>query len=425
MKCTRTARVRWPRSPGRLRSLFRVAILTALLAALGLAPWAKATPGAAPVARAPAKHALPPANPFARRGMWIWVLARSDGGDLNTIIARARRNGIGTLMIKAGDGSSPWSQFNSTVVSAFHGAGLKVCAWQYVYGTYPVAEADVGAGAARAGADCLLIDAESEYEGKYVSAQTYLTTLRQQVGARFPVALAGFPYTDFHPGFPYSVFLGPGGAQYNVPQMYWKDIGVSVEFVYAHTFAYNRMFQRQIFPLGQVYDSPPIGQIFRFRQLARAYGAPNVSWWDWQEGAPSDFYAISRGVGPIPGFVPDIAIANLKQRARGDLVVWAQEHLVSAGYPLAIDGRFSPATLSAVEQFQTAKGLPVDGLIGADTWQALLRYSPVKVSWEIRRKKVVAVTARAGQPVREPVPASASLRAKRYEIPRDLGAGRP
>ena len=41
-------------------------------------------------------------------------------------------------------------------------------------------------------ADCLLIDAESEYEGKYIAAQTYIQRLRKLIGANFPVALAGF-----------------------------------------------------------------------------------------------------------------------------------------------------------------------------------------------------------------------------------------
>ena len=81
------------------------------------------------------------------------------------------------------------------------------------------------------------------------------------------MALAGFPYVDYHPGFPYSVFLGPGGAQYNSPQMYWVDIGTSVNTVYAHTYAYNTVYEREIDPLGQVYQNPPLGQIIRFRQL--------------------------------------------------------------------------------------------------------------------------------------------------------------
>ena len=80
--------------------------------------------------------------------------------------------------------------------------------------------------------------------------------LRSLIGPRYPVALAAFPYVDFHPSFPYSVFLGPGGAQYNAPQMYWRDIGTSVAAVYAHTYSFNRIYQRPIFPLGQLYSQP-------------------------------------------------------------------------------------------------------------------------------------------------------------------------
>ena len=47
-----------------------------------------------------------------------------------------------------------------------------MCAWQYVYGNHPIAEAEVGAEAVHDGADCLVIDAEGEYEGKYVQAQS-------------------------------------------------------------------------------------------------------------------------------------------------------------------------------------------------------------------------------------------------------------
>ena len=58
-----------------------------------------------------------------------------------------------------------------------------MCAWQYVYGTDPVAEAEVGARAVANGAQCLVIDAEAEYEGRYASAQVYLRTLRAAIGA--------------------------------------------------------------------------------------------------------------------------------------------------------------------------------------------------------------------------------------------------
>ena len=167
------------------------------------------------------------AKALSTRGMWIWYVSQSSGGSLSGIISTARAHGISTVMIKAGDGAGVWSQFSASLVSALHSSGLKVCAWQYVYGNNPAGEAQVGATAVRNGADCLLIDAEAEYEGKYVAAQQYMRKLRQLIGANYPVGLAGFPYVDYHPAFPYSVFLGPGGAQNNTPQMYWADIGVS------------------------------------------------------------------------------------------------------------------------------------------------------------------------------------------------------
>ncbi len=363
-------------------------------------------------------------NPLAARGMWIWELSSSNGGNLGSIIARARLNGMTTLLIKSGDGSGTWSQFNRSMVSTFHRAGLNVCAWQYVYGNNPVGEAQVGAAAVRNGADCLMIDAESEYEGKYVSAQTYMSTLRRLIGRNFPLALAGFPYVDYHPGFPYSVFLGPGGAQYNAPQMYWRDIGVSVDTVFAHTYAFNRMYGRSIVPLGQIYNSPPAGDILRFRQVSRAYGAPSVSWWDWQEGNSGAFHAASRPVGSLRGFAPNRILATLPPHAQGDLVVWAQEHLISAGTRIAVDGDFGPGTLSAVKRFQSAHGLAADGVIGTQTWTALLRYGAANVSWVISKNRQQAVLARSGIH-QELVPKSAKLRAKHNEIPASLGAGRP
>ncbi len=366
-------------------------------------------------------------GPLAGRAMWIWELPSTNHGDVSSIVASARRYGVGTLLIKAGDGTGMWSQFNSSLVATLHADGLRVCAWQYVYGNHPVAEADVGAAAVRHGADCLLIDAESEYEGKYISAQTYIQRLRSRVGTNYPLALAGFPYVDYHPGFPYSVFLGPGGAQYNAPQMYWKDIGTTTDAVFAHTYADNLIYRRPIFPLGQVYSRPPPHQIFRFRELSRVYGASGLSWWDWQETTTASWNAISRPAGILPGYQPYFLMSAIKKGAAGDLVVWAQEHLISAGYRLGVDGGFGANTRRAVLGFQHSYGLTTDGIVGPATWSALLRYRPVPIRWNVRGTMRPAAISDAGaRAVRAaPVPASASRHAKRDEIPASLGAGRP
>jgi hypothetical protein len=385
----------------------------------GVSPTGPQAPGGG----APRKLTRAPANPFAGRSMWIWELSSSNDGSLASIIATAHQHGIGTLIIKSSDGVDMWSQFTPQLVSSLHAGGLRACAWQYVYGIHPIEEAQLGAAAVRDGANCLLIDAESEYEGKYAQAQTYMTELRNLVGPNFPVGLAGFPYVDFHPAFPYSVFLGPGGAQYNVPQMYWKDIGTTTDAVFAHTYSFNRIYGRPISPLGQVYNSPPAHQIVRFRELSRVYGATGVGWWDWQEAPAGAWQAIARPAGTLPGYVPLDAAASIDKGWQGDLVVWAQEHLISAGYQIPVDGGFGRATTAAVKSFQTQHGLTADGIIGPETWQALLRYPPAPIHWSVKSSgQQASVASTSGM---TPPPKSASLPAKRDEIAGAGGAGAP
>ena len=229
--------------------------------------------------------------------------------------------------------------------------------------------------------------------------------------------------------FPYSVFLGPGGAQYNIPQMYWKDIGTTVDDVFAHTYSYNRIYGRPIFPLGQVYDAPPARQIVRFRQLSRVYGAAGISWWDWQEATPGAWSALSRPAGNLAGYAAYTQLATIGEGAQGDLVVWAQEHLISAGFPIAVSGGFGPRTLTQVQDFQTAHGLTPDGLIGPETWAVLLRYRPAKIVWDTPVRHT-----RGGPPPPPPrsrcgalraCPRSASRPSRRDEIAGAGGAGRP
>ena len=353
--------------------------------------------------------APPAANPFTGKAMWIWEIPASSGGDLATVIATAKQYGVGTLIIKSSDGTQPWSQFSRAMVATVRDAGLQVCAWQYVYGRHPADEARLGAGAVREGASCLVIDAEGEYQGRYYAAQRYMSLLRQQLGTRFPIGLAGLPYIDYHPAFPYSVFLGPGGAEYNLPQMYWRDIGTTVDDVYAHTYLYNRLYLRPIYPLGQLFSSPPRRQIVRFRQLASAYGADGVSWWDYQEATGSNWRAIEAPTPTLSGFVADPQVATVSRGSKGDLVVWAQEHLYAAGDHVHVDGVFGPLTQAAVETFQYAHGLPSTGAIDPTTWTALLKYQPVTVNWAAHSKRNGIARAASVSRSTTPPPESASL----------------
>ena len=375
------------------------ACVAALAGEAGVASAASQTPTpAAPEAEARA---------FEGNGMWIWYVSRASGGDAARIAARARRRHIDTVYIKSGDGTDVWSQFTPGLVRGLQSRGLHVCAWQFVYGSNPKGEARVGAEAADRGAECLVIDAEAHYEGRYAAADTYIHRLRARLGNGYPLALASFPYVHYHPGFPYSVFLGPGGAEFNLPQVYWRAIGEAVDKAIDTTYIFNRVFERPIYPLGQLYMDPPARDVIRFRAVARADGFEGVSWWSWQHATARGWRAAARPKVPRPkGYRPPRGYPTLERGAKGDLVVWAQEHLADGGFLSGrISGEFGNESERATRRFQVSTGLPETGVIDAETWQVLLeQLEPTAIHWRRRSQHGPSgrvATARA--------PASASL----------------
>jgi len=350
---------------------------------------------------------------FSGQGMWIWYLSQSSHGKVGSIIRRAKDSGVHTLFVKSADGTGLWSQFSSSLVRKLHSAHMKVCAWQFVYGTHPTGEAVAGAKAKTQGADCMVIDAESSYEGRYAAASTYVKELRKRVGNRYPIALAGFPYVDYHPAFPYSVFLGPGGAQENMPQLYWHTIGTTVAGGYSHTYEYNRVYQAPIAPVGQTYDNPPPRDLTLFRRYARAYRMKGLSWWVWQSTDTTAWSRIGAGsLKPIPPVDTSKLYPTLGRGYAGDLVVWAQEHLFGAGLHVRVSGKLNFETSQALTKFQKRNGLRRTGILDAATWKRLLTVDPKPVNWARRHHKSDASRA----------PASASIPAVRDEIPDMPGA---
>lgn len=63
----------------------------------------------------------------------------------------------------------------------------------------------------------------------------------------------------------------------------------------------------------------------------------------------------------------------LRRGSRSSAVEYLQRLLLSFLYPITnIDGVFGPETENAVRAFQQENGLTVDGIVGQNTWQALL-----------------------------------------------------
>lgn len=341
---------------------------------------------------------------FSTQAMWIWQLPKTEGGSLARIVSRAKANNISAVYIKSADAGNRWQQFTPEVVATLKAAGLRVCAWQFVYGKAPTAEARAGSAAKQAGAECLIIDAESSYEGRYKAASTYMKELRRNVGRSYPLGFTSFPYVDFHPSLPYSTFLGSGGAQVNMPQVYWRDIGTSVATAMRHTWRENRIYGRPIVPIGQTYQSAPVADIARFRAMANAWKAPGYSWWEWSTTSTRQWAALaSRTVSRLD--LTDPGWPALRRGSRGDSVVQAQLLLKASGTTaLKPSGIYDSATVAAVSALQEAKGITVDGALGASTWPTLMKVAGAKIA------------ARNARLTRATSPASAALGHGRDEL---------
>jgi len=78
-------------------------------------------------------------------------------------------------------------------------------------------------------------------------------------------------------------------------------------------------------------------------------------------------------ITPTP--TPDIPGWPLLQRGDWDTPeVFALQRLLRYhGFTVIVDGKFGGQTLTAVTDFQTAQGLPADGLVGQLTWSGLVQ----------------------------------------------------
>lgn len=83
---------------------------------------------------------------------------------------------------------------------------------------------------------------------------------------------------------------------------------------------------------------------------------------------------LAKAKAALGGVAAPDASATTPVLRRGDKnasVTLLQTKLNAAGYQVGTDGDFGPGTDAAVKQFQAAKGLTADGIVGPRTWAAL------------------------------------------------------
>ncbi len=315
--------------------------------------------------------------PFAGTALWVTQIPAAQTGQ--QLVADAAGAGVRTLYVKAAEGSSPEAQFSEALVSEMRAAGATVCAWTFAYGQNPSGEAAAAVAAVHDGAQCLVVDAEGQYDKLYGAAQLFVRALRSQLGAGFPIGLAGEAEILRHPTFPYSVFLGPDGFNVFLPELYWLELGVSVDAAYAATLGGDSIYGRPILPVGQIFGAPTAAEVTRFRALARAYRSPGLSFFDLDSAPPQALAALSAPL-PLLAHRPILA-PTVHAGACGDEIVQAQELLNAAGAHLPVGGYFGAETARAVASFQSRHRLAPSGALGPATWRALLRLHPREPSW--------------------------------------------
>jgi hypothetical protein len=322
--------------------------------------------------------ALATASPLQTPALW---LAHPPAASTpQQVAAAAEQAGIHTLFVKAAEGSTPEPGYTPALLSSLAGHGISVCAWTFVYGQHPAAEATAAEAAVAAGAKCLVVDAEEHYDSRYGAAQVFVRALRKKLGASFPIGLAGEALIALHPKFPYSVFLGPGGFSVDMPQVYWRDFNMTPSAAFDAAIPANALYGRPIAPVGQLFGGATSEEVGSFLAEARIWSSVSgFSLFDLEEAQPAELAALL--ADPVPAFARTSTFPSVSPGADGDEVVWAQEHLNGAGSRLPVGGFYGAQTARAVARFQTRHHLRADGILGASTWRSLLKVRPRVPSW--------------------------------------------
>ncbi|HEU5447673.1 MAG TPA: peptidoglycan-binding domain-containing protein [Acidimicrobiia bacterium] len=337
---------------------------------------AEAVP-AAPAVAPPAEVAAPkPILPLGK-GMWLYQLSMSEGGDATKVVSKAKALGLTHLYTRLGSSKKGFygqDELNKLLPVA-HAAGIKVIGWDFVYLTDPIADA------VRSKAeidyvtpdghkiDAFSADIESVQEGVNLTAEgaaLYGAKLRELVGPNYPL-IATVPRPSPKKSFPFAEVTAAFDAI--APMVYWQNRDPATDV--AGAIDYLAQFNKPIMPIGQAYNGgpeggpdrdPPKEQLVAFMNTAHAKGAVAVSFWVWNHATPEQFAAIDQAhTWELP----------IGRAATGAAAVFLQRVLNLLGQSVTPDGTLGPATQTAIANVQRAFGLPPTGRLDAATARSI------------------------------------------------------
>jgi peptidoglycan hydrolase-like protein with peptidoglycan-binding domain len=351
-------------------------------------PPAERVADAAPPATAPVEVAPPaPAEPAQvaapkpilplGKGMWLYQLSMSEGGDANKVVRKAQSLGLTHLYTRLGSSKGGFyaQKELDKLLPVAHAAGIKVIGWDFVYLTDPIADA------VRSKAeidyttpdghkiDAFSADIETGAEGVNLTAEgaaAYGAKLRELAGPNYPL-IATVPRPSPKRSFPFAEATAAFDAI--APMVYWQNRDPATDV--AGAIDYLAQFGKPIMPIGQAYNGgpeggpdrdPPKEQLVAFMDTAHAKGAVAVSFWVWNHATPDHWSAIDQAIAwELP----------TGRAATGAAAVFLQRVLNLLGHPVTPDGRLGPATKAAIANLQRGFGLPATGLLDAATARSI------------------------------------------------------
>ena len=233
------------------------------------------------------------------KGMWMWQPDKSDGGDVEAIVNRAKEVGLTHIYVRTG---SSWDGFYAgewldKLLPKAHAAGIRIYGWDFPRLIDTGADVERGLAAINYRTpgghrlDGFAADIETQSEGTRVSAEaatSYGDALRAGAGEGYPlIACVPRPSPWTKSFFPYAEVVSRFDAV--APMVYWlnRQPGPDVQGAMNDL----RGLGKPIFPVGQAYDGAPEGgrrgvppreELHSFMQVAQAEGAQGVSFWSWQ-----------------------------------------------------------------------------------------------------------------------------------------------
>ncbi|HVL29048.1 MAG TPA: hypothetical protein VM390_12920 [Acidimicrobiales bacterium] len=275
-------------------------------AAAATSPSTVAPPALLAPAGAPAKW-LP-----SGKGMWIYLPDKTEGGNVDAIVTKAKATGLTHLWVRMG---SAWDGFNvvpfvNRLLPAAHAAGIKVIGWDFpklepwekdVERALTMIRHTTPSGHR---IDAFSADIETRAEGTRItaeSARSYGAALRAGVGPDYPLIATVPRPSKERASFPYDAVV----ADYDAiaPMVYWLNRQPDTDV--AGALRDLAHFGKPVYPIGQAYDGfpeggrrgvPPPEELHRFITTAAKHGAAGISFWSWQAANQPAWDAIREAV---------------------------------------------------------------------------------------------------------------------------------